>query len=209
MSAAWWHGLVESLSYPVHVVVPHGRNGKRVRGAKLWHRTVAKEDLSVVRDLRVTATPITVLDAAVRGGIAVLDSALLRKRVSMSELVDAQRRNVGRRGSPNSRQMLELMSLGARSEGERVLVALLRASGLRGWSTNHPVLGYLLDIAFAAVKVFVEVDGFAFHTDLAAFQRDRTRQNALVAAGWTVLRFTWYDLTEHPDDVIAQIRRRV
>jgi very-short-patch-repair endonuclease len=41
------------------------------------------------------------------------------------------------------------------------------------------------------------------------FQRDRRRQNRLIAAGWTVLRFTWWDLTERPDDVLAQIRAAV
>jgi very-short-patch-repair endonuclease len=39
--------------------------------------------------------------------------------------------------------------------------------------------------------VAVEIDGFAFHHAPDRFQRDRTRQNALVGLGWTVLRFTW------------------
>ena len=33
---------------------------------------------------------------------------------------------------------------------------------------------------------------------------DRARQNALVAAGWTVLRFTWSHLQD-PDYVLSQI----
>ena len=39
----------------------------------------------------------------------------------------------------------------------------------------------------------------------ATFQADRTRQNRLVAAGYTVLRFTWADLTLRPDDVGTQV----
>jgi very-short-patch-repair endonuclease len=31
------------------------------------------------------------------------------------------------------------------------------------------------------------------------------RQNALVANGWLVLRFTWRMLREHPDVVVAAI----
>jgi very-short-patch-repair endonuclease len=38
------------------------------------------------------------------------------------------------------------------------------------------------------------------------FRRDRQRQNAVVLAGWTVLRFTWHDLTQRPNEVIAEIR---
>ena len=43
-----------------------------------------------------------------------------------------------------------------------------------------------------------EIDGRAFHSDADRFQRDRTRQNRLVGAGWTVLRFTWNDLRDRP-----------
>jgi very-short-patch-repair endonuclease len=63
------------------------------------------------------------------------------------------------------------------------------------------------DLAFPGCRLAVEVDGWAWHIDPDRFQRDRARQNALVLAGWTVLRFTWSDVTERPDRVVAQIRR--
>jgi len=37
--------------------------------------------------------------------------------------------------------------------------------------------------------------------------RRTEKQNALVNQGWRVLRFTWLDLTERPDRVVAQVRR--
>jgi hypothetical protein len=46
----------------------------------------------------------------------------------------------------------------------------------------------------------------AWHHDAATFRRDRQRQNVLVLAGWTVLRFTWSDLTYRPDRVIHDVR---
>ena len=36
--------------------------------------------------------------------------------------------------------------------------------------------------------------------------RDARRQNALVAAGWTVLRFTWHDVVNDPTNVARTIR---
>ncbi len=36
---------------------------------------------------------------------------------------------------------------------------------------------------------------------------DLRRQNRLVAAGWTVLRFTSADVPGRPDEVVAEIRR--
>jgi len=62
------------------------------------------------------------------------------------------------------------------------------------------------DIVFEILKLVVEVDGWAFHTTPDRFHRDRERQNRLVAAGWTVLRFTWRDLVERPEYVLATIR---
>jgi very-short-patch-repair endonuclease len=50
------------------------------------------------------------------------------------------------------------------------------------------------------------VDGWAWHVDVERFGRDRRKQNALEVAGWTVLRFTWHDLTQRPEAVIAEIR---
>jgi very-short-patch-repair endonuclease len=60
-------------------------------------------------------------------------------------------------------------------------------------------------VVFEEAGVVVEVDGWAYHIDPERFQRDRARQNRLVAAGWTVLRFTWRDLTERSEYVVATI----
>jgi hypothetical protein len=43
-------------------------------------------------------------------------------------------------------------------------------------------------------------------SDVDRFAQDRVRQNALVLAGWTVLRFTWHDLMSRPQAVVAEIR---
>ena len=78
-----------------------------------------------------------------------------------------------------------------------------------GWRTNHPVAGYKVDAAFTDQRVAIEVDGFAFHTDEEVFQIDRQRQNAIALSGWQILRFTWLDLTEYPERVIASIRSAI
>lgn len=102
--------------------------------------------------------------------------------------------------------MLDAAAGGARSEAERLVIQLLRAAGIRGWHANYRVGPYLVDIAFPEKRVVIEIDGWAFHSDQQAFQNDRSRQNLLALQGWQVLRFTWLDITEHPDRVLAQIR---
>ena len=59
---------------------------------------------------------------------------------------------------------------------------------------------------FPDARLAIEIDGWAWHTDVDRFRTDRHEGNALVAAGWTVLRFTWHDLTNRPDYVLAQIK---
>jgi very-short-patch-repair endonuclease len=54
--------------------------------------------------------------------------------------------------------------------------------------------------------VAIEIDGWAFHSDQAAFQNNRARQNRLALQGWQVLRFTWLDLTQSPERVLSQVR---
>ena len=56
-------------------------------------------------------------------------------------------------------------------------------------------------------KLAIEVDGFEHHSTPEAFQHDRTRQNELVALGWTVLRFTWHDVVHRPAHVAQLIRQ--
>jgi very-short-patch-repair endonuclease len=54
--------------------------------------------------------------------------------------------------------------------------------------------------------VAIEFDGWAHHSDVERFRADRQKGNALVRAGWRLLRFTWHDLVNRPRYVIAEIR---
>jgi len=153
---------------------------------------------------------LTVVEAAVQrsGGVKLMDSALQR-HVELRDLWRAHLRNKGRYGSPRARRLLQAASSGARSEAERLLVKLLRTAGITGWTANYPVGPYKIDVAFPELKIAIETDGWAFHSDPDAFRRDRKRQNYLILQGWRVLRFTWLDLVEYPQRVIAEIRAAI
>ncbi|MCZ4582037.1 type IV toxin-antitoxin system AbiEi family antitoxin domain-containing protein [Gordonia amicalis] len=115
-TAYWWHGFTTKAPKQIHVVTPQGRHGRPVDGVRIWHRTVAPPDLTEVDDLRVTEKALTVLDAAVDGGSRLLDSALVRKYTTVADVVDAQTRNSGRRGSRRSREMVAAIADGSRLE---------------------------------------------------------------------------------------------
>jgi very-short-patch-repair endonuclease len=210
LAAAWWHGVTTFAPETVEVTVPKVSNHPHRRGARLRRRDLARADIVERNGLRVTALPLTVIEAAVRqrGGAKIMDSALQR-HVELRELWRAHLRNKGRHGSPAASRLLKAASDGARSEAERLLVKLLRDNGITGWQTNYPVGGYKVDVAFPEEKLAIETDGFAFHSSQEDFQNDRERQNKIALLGWQVLRFTWLDLTEYPQRVVAEIKHAI
>jgi very-short-patch-repair endonuclease len=95
------------------------------------------------------------------------------------------------------------------SVAERQLVAMLRESGATGWHRAFPAAGYLIDVAFPASRVAIEVDGWAWHMDAERSQADMRRMNALARNGWRILRYTWHDLSKRQRAVLAEIAHEV
>ena len=63
------------------------------------------------------------------------------------------------------------------------------------------------DFVWPGVRLIVEVDSWQAHGTQHAFQADRTLSNAVQLAGWTILRFTYADITRRPTHVAAQLRQ--
>lgn len=210
LAAAWWLGLAAVDPDPIEVTVPRTSSGRAGPGVRIRRRDLSEQDIFECRGLRVTGLALTVLEASARsgGGPKIMDSALQR-RVGLADLQGAHVRNRGRYGASAARRMLQAASGGARSEAERLVVRLLRDAGIDGWCANYPAGTYSIDIAFPVQRVAIEIDGWAFHSDREAFQNDRERQNWLALQGWQVLRFTWLDLTQHPERVLAAIRAAI
>jgi very-short-patch-repair endonuclease len=213
LAAAFWHGLTRFAPKIVEVTVPRDSHGRAHSGARVRRRDLSRSDIVERRGLRVTALPLTVIEAAVRrrGGASIVDSALQKKDVELHQLWAAHLRNKGRYGSPAARLLLQAAAEGTRSEAERLFAKLVRRAGITGWRTNYPVGGYRVDFGFPKYGIAVEIDGLAFHSGVNEFQVDRERQNAIALCGWQVLRFTWLDLTAYPERTItvlnAAIRR--
>ena len=210
LAAAWWLGLTKFAPDVVEVTVPRNSHGRSRTGCRVRRRNLKPADLIEHNGLQVTALPLTVVEAAVRrgGGPILMDNALQR-HTELRQLWAAHLRNKGRYGSPAARLLLQAAGDGTRSEAERLFKRLLNRAGIAGWKVNEVVVGYEVDFLFRDAKVVVEIDGYAFHSDAEVFQRDRNKQNALALAGYQVFRFTWLDLTEYPDRVLAEIERAI
>jgi very-short-patch-repair endonuclease len=205
-AAACWHGMPVRPPAAVDVTVAASAKPRPRPGVRLHRRDLPCEDVSEVRGVRVTGKGLTALATAavLPDGSAFLDRALQR-HVPFDEVYRAYCRALGRPGSATMCTLLVAAADRADSVAERTLVTLLRAAGIGGWELGHPCGPYKIDLAFLDAKVAVEVDGWAWHVDQSRFANDRRKGNALVRAGWVVLRFTWHDLTGSPRSVVAQI----
>ncbi len=201
---------------PVCVALPRSEH-RRLDGVVVLRQAIPDDDVVQGTGLmRRTSRARTVVDClrlsprVHREGM--LDTALLRGWLTVDELAHQVRALCGQRGVPDLVRLLAGVSGGARSRAERVAQQVLARSGLAGWEWNMPVplpdgSTAVIDAALPHLKVAVEIDGRAHHIDTDRFQHDRTRQNGLVALGWIVLRFTWWDITRRPGYVVDAVRR--
>ena len=210
LAAAWWHRLTPNPPEIVEVTVPRNSNGRSRAETRVRRRDLKPTDVVERQGLRVTSMELTAIEAAVRrgGGPGLMDNALQR-HTELPHLWRTHVRNKGRHGSPRARILLQAARDGSRSQAERLFIRLLKSHNITGWVANSPVGDYVVDVAFPGCKVAVEIDGWAFHTDPDKFENDRKRQNALILLGWQVLRFTWRDLTEQSERVIAELERAI
>jgi len=214
-SAARIHGL--PVDDPRSWIAVTSPARPRVAGLHILRGELSQYDVEFVGGVLVTSRPRTVFDCLRilrdRPAQELLDRALQQRWITVDELAGRVRAFTGRHGVGRLVNLVASASTGTRSTAERVAVRLLRGAGITGWRANAPVLdgeGQLIgagDLVFGAERIIVELDGRAFHTTSDRFERDRRRQNQLIRAGWTVLRFTWRDLTQRPAYVVATIRQ--
>lgn len=147
MTAAWWHGLTNSVPEIVDLTMPRSSNGRAHPGTRLRRRDLASIDVVEDRGLRVTTVALT----AVESSAAVMDRALQR-RAELLALQRAHLRNSGRYGSPKARILLQGAGSGARSAAERLLIGLLKKAAITGWIANCPVGPFVVDVCFRASR---------------------------------------------------------
>lgn len=194
-------------------VGPRGRT--RLPGVTALHRSPDRGDLYLIRDLPTVGVACALTECLLwlsePDAVDLLDRSLQRRVWTFGEFSQRVEARRGKRGFGRLVALRDLVAGGERAESERRLTALLRGAGITGWRANVPIsdgegLIGVGDVAFDRERLVIEVDGWAYHSSPDRFQRDRQRQNRLVRAGWRVLRFTWRDLTQRPDHVIAETR---
>jgi very-short-patch-repair endonuclease len=173
-------------------------------------------DLDTVDGLTITSPTRTLFDlAAVEPAPdvrACVDEALRRRWTTLERLEQGLRLREGRPGVVVMRQFLdELTGAGGplESDLEAEVLELLDAHDFPRPERQKPFYagGRLrrVDFIYSAQRVVIEAGGYAYHSGLADFEKDRERLNALRVRGFTVLQWTWRAVKERSSQLAAQL----
>lgn len=203
------------LGEPVDVSVVGSRTCPGIKVHRL--RAVDRPRTVRIHGFVVSAADRTLLDLAGviprKTFVLALDDALRRRLTSLDSLKAALETHGGRGriGSAALRQALadrDADDQRLASRFEKKMLAILRRIG--GFETQHEVSSptgrFFLDFAFPEAKLAIECHSRRWHDSEFRFEKDVARDRALKRLGWTILYFSWKDVTERPDAVEAEIR---
>jgi very-short-patch-repair endonuclease/predicted transcriptional regulator of viral defense system len=210
-SAAALHGIRDASGASVDVTVPASRRAQA--GIRFHRAMLTPEDLAVVEGIPTTTVARTLVDLAsvvpTDHLAKAIDTAERLRLLDLTGIEETLDRTRGRKGPGHAalrRALAEHRTTLTRSDLEDRFLRLVTTSGLPLPQTNVQIQGFEVDAFWPKRRLVVELDGWAYHRTAKAFQRDRTKANALTKAGYRVLRFTHDDIANRPAQVVRDLR---
>jgi very-short-patch-repair endonuclease len=204
-------GIVEQSTLTViEVTVPYPRRSGRPGILVRRSRALGRDSTTTFGYVPVTRVHRTLQDISRRVSREVAEQALdgaLRRRIVPSRRLLVQL-------SEGSGLMKTLATDRLRygiHDGtlERLAIAALRRFALPEPVRQHEVRingrRYRIDLAYPNARIGIELKGRAPHWGRDRWQADHHRDNALELAGFRMLGFTWWDVTERPGDFARQV----
>jgi very-short-patch-repair endonuclease len=130
--------------------------------------------------------------------------ALYRRIVTERQIAAVIEREPRRKGAPVIRALLDNPNM-TRSDRERALLKLLARAQLPKPLTNVRLHGYLVDAYWPEHGLVLEFDGWQAHGHRGAFDRDRKRDQVMLANGLRAMRVTDRHLMHEPVALAARI----
>lgn len=213
MSAAWLHGVDVEACCPIEVIVPKGNKVSGRSGMKVYRSGLPDAEVIALHGLRVTSVLRTLEDVCRTStfveATVIVDAALYAGLTELSTFESWARSRRGGRGLVNLREVASAAEPKAESPMETRMRLVLVLDGLprpeaqvplydqRGMFVGRP------DLYYRDCRLGIEYDGGTHRESLA---EDNRRQNRLLEAGVTLLRFTAADVLSRPGMVAAQVR---
>ena len=190
-AAASW-GLLPHVPGPVHVSVPSDSGREKRDGIRI-HRRKA---LATMRATRRHGIPVTTPAQTIADIRRELSPAEYRRAIRQAEVLGL-------------RTGLKEESERTRSELEHRFLRLCERAGLPKPEVNIRIGGHLVDFLWRDRRLVVETDGYRYHRGRAAFESDRERDLELRRLGYDVLRLTFRQITDSPNDVAAVLGKQL
>jgi very-short-patch-repair endonuclease len=211
-AAALWNPSRPAPAAPVHITVVGRHAGKSRPGLQIHHASrLDRRDTRQHKGLPLTAPARTILDLTLsltdRDLEQLFDEAVVTGRMRRSEVRAMLERYAGRPGTKRLAALADedRATAWTRSDTERRLLALLRKAHLPAPEVNTQFGRFELDFFWHEGRLAVETDGYAFHSSRRRLERDHQRDLELQAAGVMIVRFSWRQVRDEPELVVAQI----
>jgi hypothetical protein len=207
-AAGYLLGLLKGRPPGPEVTTPTDR---RVKGIKTKRcRRLDKRDVIRVRGIPVTSVPRTLVDLATVLTADELARACHEAGVRYRTTPRHVEAVLARRpGSPGGRRLRAVMRGDVPvklSELERLFFEVLKPTGLPLPKANRVAGGRRVDCRWPG-RLTVELDSYRFHNSRYAWERDRRREREARARDEDFRRYTWADVTEDADAMLAELRR--
>jgi very-short-patch-repair endonuclease len=217
-SAAVMHGI-DLLNNPQRLVTltrSPSRPGSRPRSDGIVFHTAETPRRHITRlfGIWVTSVPRTIVDLArttpFMPAVVAADSALRAGMATKAELLAICETSSQWPGVRQARRVVEFSDGRAESVLESCARAVFHGLRLEPPELQVGIRGdgfaYRVDFYWARYRTIAEADGLAKYASkddiLVQFRRDRLLRDA----GYKVIHFTWRELFETPDAVVARIR---
>jgi|tagenome__1003787_1003787.scaffolds.fasta_scaffold20871574_2 very-short-patch-repair endonuclease len=195
----------------IDVSVP-GNRTHRLRGIRVHRRTGPLEsDRFIHAGIPVTTPGRTLIDIATELSPGELEAAV--SQADKLGLLDPEalrlevERHRGADGVASLRRLLDRQTFALTdSELERRFLRLAGRARLPLPSTQQVVSGFRVDFFWPDLRLVVETDGLRYHRTPAQQTKDRRRDQTLLAAGFSVLRFTHAQVAYEADRVVETLR---
>lgn len=202
-AAALWRLVKTDDGWP-QVTVPRD-SMKKVKGIWLHETTMPAE-----RDER-DLVPVTTLARTIEDCAPTMPPDGIKRMLRQAEYHHAF--DLTSLEGTRCRRLREVLSLYVPGQGytdSELEAAYFELSARAGLET--PVLqchfpGGRADFMYPGRRLIVEVDGYKAHRGRLAFRDDRARDRANRARGYDTIRFTWEDVVQTPDGVVADLER--
>lgn len=217
-SALLLHGCTRMGRPDQHELLVHRQRVPPVNGTVIRRTgSLPAEDVTLVHGIPTLAVPrlcvelcgqlpevelMAVVDDLLGGGRRDLRTEVHKRAEEMMHGKAGVRRLVSLTDSDGASNF--------RSWLERHAASLMVAAGIPPAIWNLEIfdgreLVGIGDAVWPDCRVIVELDGLRFHSSAEQRRRDNRKDRRLGSMGWLVLRYTWLDMVERPDEVTAEI----